>query len=109
MTPGGNEDKMRDRRYGAIAGLLVIVVVLLAANLIVAAPGQEVRAHNFGPPVNAVELNVLGGVGGPEGPSVSVYRLWSDGTVERNQGLSDFPEPGECFSFDWCGWETVPE
>ena len=92
-----------------IAGLLVIVVVLLAANLVVSAPSQEARAHGSGPPVKAVELNVSLGGGGPEGPSVTVFRLWSDGTVEGNLGSSVWLPHGECYSFDWCGWEAVPE
>ena len=98
---------MRNRTYGSVAGLLVIVAVLLAANLILSAPGQA-RAGN-GPPVKAVELRLFEG-GGPGGPAVTAYRLWSDGTVERNQGLTDpLTNPEECFTFDWCGWQVVPE
>ncbi|MHC4448005.1 MAG: hypothetical protein ACYSXF_09540, partial [Planctomycetota bacterium] len=56
-------------------------------------PGQ-----GLGPPSQAVALDSANNV---------VYRMFSDGTVERNVRLSD--PVGDPCDDAWCGWEVVPE
>ena len=103
---------MRNIGQGTIAGLLVVVATLLVINLAVIAPSQEAHADDDssddrGRRVEAVAFEVEGG--GPD--SQIIWRIFSDGTVERNRGVFVFFEPGcpELEEIEWCGWETVPE
>ncbi len=104
---------MRNIGQGTIAGLLVVVATLLVINVAVITPSQEARADDDssddrGRPVEAVAFEVAGG-GGPSG--LEIWRIFSDGTVERNRGELVFFEMGcpELEEIEWCGWETVPE
>jgi hypothetical protein len=91
---------MRSIRKGTIAGLLAVVATLLVINLAIIAPGQEAQA--MGRPAEAVSvLFVHDGMS-----SGALYRLWSNGTVERNEQMFfDMP----CETVEWCGWQVVPE
>ena len=100
---------MRNIKHGTIAGLLVVVATLLVINLAIIAPGQEAQAQRGrGRLVEAVAFELAGG-GGPGG--LTIWRIFSDGTVETNQGfVVIFKE--ECSTepvIEWCGWEAVPE
>ena len=85
-----------------ITTLLAAIVVLLAINLVVIAPGQEAQAQGMGRPPQAVALTVRN-----EFFSWAAYRLWSDGTVERNEVI--VPPLEVCLPVEWCGWQTIPE
>ena len=94
---------MRNIRNGTIAGLLAVVAALLTINLAVIAPGQ--KAHAAGPPSKAVAFHVEEFVK----PGPLLYRMFRDGTVERNQGVIVSFEPGCPEPIEWCGWEAVPD
>ena len=86
-----------------ITTLLAAIAVLLVINLVVVAPGQEAQAQGMGRPPQAVTIQVRSeGMGG-----TALYRLWSDGTVERNE--APFVCCGDCLPVEWCGWQVVPE
>ena len=81
--------------------LLVVIAVLLAVNLI---PATAQQPPDFLDPPDS-EPSVVGITAtqfhhGALGDIHWVYRLWSDGMVERNQ---------QFFSGNWQGWTTVPE
>ncbi len=88
--------------------LLVVIAALLAANLFVNLPAQEATAQAqpppFPPPVDDSPRPV--GIAATHWKTTSginthfVYRVWSDGRVERNRRNHTGP---------WLGWETVPE
>ena len=105
-----------------IVGLLTACAVLLALNLIAGGPGLEAQAvaqgkqqnqyddyddyddnddDNDGGALQAVAFQLR-----QDGFNTALYRLWSDGTVERNEKpfLS-----GPCLPIEWCGWQVVPE
>lgn len=96
---------MRKIRHGTIAGLLAVVAALLAINLAVIAPGQKAHAAAPPPLSTAVAFHVEEFVK----PGPLLYRMFRDGTVERNQGLIVSFEPGCPEPIEWCGWETVPD
>ena len=87
--------------HRTITTLLAVIAVLLAINLAVTAPSHEAQAQGVGPPVVAVALQTSEGFGR------TVYRMFSDGTVERNTDISD-PVFDQCVT-EWCGWEAIPE
>ena len=95
--------------HRTITALLAVIAVLLAINLAVTAPSHEVQAQGVGRPVEAVAFEVDFGVVGP-----LLWRFFSDGTIERNEGIrtfgfSGFTECSEFPSIEWCGWEVIPE
>ena len=92
--------------HRTITALLAVIAVLLAINLAVTAPGHEAQAQGVGPPARAVAFEVQSGMTGP-----IVWRIFSDGTIERNQGFrssfgSDCPDLS---AIEWCGWVVVSE
>jgi hypothetical protein len=86
-------------KQNTITALLAVIAVLLAANLAASvtrpASAQNVPGQSMLPAVRAVGIT--------QASSTVIYRLWSDGTVERN--VQTF---GLCGDLEWCGWETVP-
>ena len=89
--------------HRTIVTLLAVIAVLLAINLTPTAPSQA-QGQGVGRPAAAVALTVR-----DEFFGVSAYRLWADGTVERNEGM--FPDccPEQCLPIEWCGWQEIPE
>ncbi len=85
--------------HRTITALLAVIAVLLAINLAVTAPSHEAQAQGVGRPVVAVALQAPN--------SGIVYRMFSDGTVERNFGSTELF--GDQCVVTWCGWEVVPE
>ncbi len=93
--------------HRTITALLVVIAVLLAINLAVTAPSHEAQAQGVGRPAEAVAFIVK-----DEFMDLTAYRLWSDGTIERNVGDFGPFTPGEpCLGspVEWCGWEVIPE
>ena len=85
--------------HRTITTLLAVIAVLLAINLSVTVPSHEAQAQAVGPPVEAVALQA--------GEFGLLYRMFSDGTVERNFGFVELF--GDQCVVDWCGWEAIPE
>jgi len=92
-------------RHRTIVALLAAVAVLLGLNLIVGgSTPAAAQAQGMGRPPQVLTIHVrTTGEGG-----TAIYRLWSDGTVERNE------HPFLCCMevcplVEWCGWQVVPE
>ncbi len=83
------------RGQRTIASLLAVVVVLV---------GLDIYAHRAkaDPPVHTLARAMGVAAVGSFGQHV-LYRVWTDGTVERNV----FIIQSNCQGF--CGWEVVPE
>ncbi len=87
-----------------IIAMLAVVAALLGLNLIVGGSTPAgAQAQGMGQPPRAVTLLERPG---EQGGTV-LYRLWSDGTVERND--APFVCCGACLLLEWCGWQVVPE
>ena len=80
--------------------LLVVIAALLAVNLIPATAQQPPDFLNP-PEPTVVGIAAFNQPGGGGAQIASVYRIWSDGTVEGNIKRTG------CGG--WCGWTTVPE
>ena len=89
--------------HRTIVALLAVVAVLLGLNLIVGgSTPAAAQAQGMGPPPQAVAMLVRQ----EDFVGTVLYRLWSDGMVERNQAI---PVGKGCVTQEWCGWQVVPE
>ena len=91
-----------------VVSLLAVVAVLLGLNLIVGgSTPAAAQAQGMGRPPQAVAMLV--GNFGPIG--LSVFRMFSDGTVELNSSQLGPFDPKGCpvSALVWCGWEAIPE
>ena len=89
-----------------VVSLLAVVAVLLGLNLIVGgSTPAAAQAQGMGRPANVLDFTVLtDGFG-----FVTAFRLWSDGTIEGNRGISPPCCIELCLPMEWCGWQDVPE
>ena len=90
-------------RQRTIVALFAVVAVLLGLNLIVGgSTPAAAQAQGMGPPPQAVAMHLRQ----EEFVGTVLYRLWSDGMVERNQAI---PLGKGCLTQEWCGWQVVSE
>ncbi len=89
--------------------LLATIAALLVANLFVNLSPQEAQAQAQ-PPVPPPMVDDTPRVVGITSFKVNfghvIYRIWSDGRVERNFTNPSCPNSP---AGKWCGWNTVPE
>ena len=92
-------------RQTTITTLLAVVAVLLGANLLRASASERARTQ---PEFDHVAPGPLGATRVIRIALVSndgLYRLWSDGTIER----STHDATDLCSGGVWCEWEEVPD
>ena len=90
--------------HRTIVALLAVVAVLLGLNLIVGgSTPAAAQGQGMGPPPQAVAMHLRL----EEFTGTVLYRLWSDGTVERNEQV--LPDCCYCHPHQSTGWQVVPE